>query len=301
MSGEEGPDFICVGMPKAGTGWLYDQLNAHPDFWMPPAKELVYLDHRYPPLRFVRDGRKKLRAQRTGEATDVPAERPPTGERRFHRAVLDGRDVQFLRRAREGRGQERDMEFYTSLFEAKGGLLSGDVSPTYCTLHESIIAGVAQRLPKTKVLLLVRDPVARVWSRICMAHEGKGFDTALLKDSDAFRTHIERTQNLGGLFATKVYQRWQCTAPEMAFRFFFFDDIAAAPEKIRADILRFLEADPEKKSGDIPADYNRKAKTKLEMPPLAREVLVEYFREELEASAAIFGGPAREWPKRYGL
>jgi len=35
-----GPDVICIGMEKAGTGWLYDQL-AHADgAWMPPIKEL---------------------------------------------------------------------------------------------------------------------------------------------------------------------------------------------------------------------------------------------------------------------
>ena len=82
---------------------------------------------------------------------------------------------------------------------------------------------------------------------------------------------------------------------------FFFDDIAATPQKIRADVLRFLGADPDKESGDIPADYNRKAKAKLDMPPLARAVLVEHFRKELEDSPAIFGGPARNWPSLYGL
>src|SRR5437762_8195064 len=38
-----GPDFICIGMPKAGTAWLHDQLRHHPDFWMPPVKEVNYL------------------------------------------------------------------------------------------------------------------------------------------------------------------------------------------------------------------------------------------------------------------
>ena len=46
-----GPDFICIGMPKAGTGWLYDQLSHHPDFWMPPVKELHYLDRTKPLLK----------------------------------------------------------------------------------------------------------------------------------------------------------------------------------------------------------------------------------------------------------
>src|SRR5438270_8769299 len=39
-----GPDFCCIGAQKAGTGWLYEQLRSHPDFWMPPMKELHYFD-----------------------------------------------------------------------------------------------------------------------------------------------------------------------------------------------------------------------------------------------------------------
>ena len=29
------PDFLCVGAQKGGTSWLYQQLESHPDFWMP--------------------------------------------------------------------------------------------------------------------------------------------------------------------------------------------------------------------------------------------------------------------------
>jgi hypothetical protein len=300
MSPADGPDFICIGMPKAGTGWLYDQLNGHPDFWMPPAKELVYLDHPYPPLRFLREGLEAVRAQLAGKAVTV-SRRPPTGERRFHRPVLDRRDVHFLELAKVGRSQPRDLDFYALLFEAKGAYLSGDISPPYAALRKDMIASIARRMPHAKILLLVRDPVARAWSRICMSYEGKGFDNALLNDRQAFRAYVEGTSNLGGVFATKVYKRWQRTAPHMAVGVFFFDDIAAAPEKARADILRFLGADPDKKSGDIPPDYNRKEKIKLEMPPLAREVLVEYFREEIQRSAKIFGGAACQWPRQYGL
>ena len=38
------PDFLCVGAQKGGTTWLYQQLDSHPDFWMPPVKELHYFD-----------------------------------------------------------------------------------------------------------------------------------------------------------------------------------------------------------------------------------------------------------------
>jgi hypothetical protein len=38
------PDFLCVGGHKAGSTRLYQQLDSHPDFWMPPVKELHYFD-----------------------------------------------------------------------------------------------------------------------------------------------------------------------------------------------------------------------------------------------------------------
>ena len=41
-----GPDFLCIGAQKAGTHWLYDQLQHHDDFWMPPIKELHFFDGR---------------------------------------------------------------------------------------------------------------------------------------------------------------------------------------------------------------------------------------------------------------
>src|SRR5438046_9791001 len=44
VTGDPSPDFLCVGAQKAGTSWLYRQLEPHPDFWMPPVKELHYLN-----------------------------------------------------------------------------------------------------------------------------------------------------------------------------------------------------------------------------------------------------------------
>jgi hypothetical protein len=301
----DGPDFICVGMPKAGTGWLYDQLDAHPDFWMPPVKELVYLNQTSPPLKFVDENgvpvqsRKERLARKRG--TFSPESRGRPGERLVHRLSLDARDTAFLKYASTGRGKPMDLEFYAGLFHFKGALKSGDITPPYCNLEGETIARVAQRFPAMKVLLLVRDPVARVWSRICMSHATRGFDTALLADKAGFRSHITGTHKLGGLSATQTYLRWRERAPDTAFRLFFFDDLAREPARVRAEVLQFLGADPEKQSGAIAPDYNRKAKENLEMTPLVRAVLVEHLGGELKASADLFAGPAREWPALYGL
>src|SRR5205085_9115453 len=79
-----GPDFLCMGAQRAGTGWLYEQLRNHPDFWMPPLKELHYFD------RIARGGRDP---------------RPPAGGK------IDGR----IRSARRRSRDDRDLRFVDRL------------------------------------------------------------------------------------------------------------------------------------------------------------------------------------------
>jgi hypothetical protein len=41
------PDFLGIGAQKAGTTWLYDNLSAHPDLFLPRPKELHYFDRTF--------------------------------------------------------------------------------------------------------------------------------------------------------------------------------------------------------------------------------------------------------------
>lgn len=275
-----GPDFLCIGQPKAGTGWLYDQLFAHPDFWMPPAKELSFLNQPEPTMRFTVHARRR---------------------RRQHRWNRDERDAQFLAYARENRRKKMDLDIYAGLFAFKGEKLSGDVSPMYCLLPDEIVAKVAARFPRTKIVLIVRDPVARAWSRISMAWRDDKFDAAILDDAGAFRRFLAGSERVGGIFATETVARWRRSAPGLAFRTILFDDIAADSAAARRAILEFLGADPGK--GDVQAaGDNRKAgDRKLEMSGLAREVLVAHFAEELRRGAEVFGGAAQDWAAAYGV
>jgi hypothetical protein len=38
------PDFLGIGVPKAGTTWLYANLKSHPDIYLPEGKEIHYFD-----------------------------------------------------------------------------------------------------------------------------------------------------------------------------------------------------------------------------------------------------------------
>jgi hypothetical protein len=289
----EGPDFICIGMPKAGTGWLYDQLRFHPDFWMSPVKELGYLSRDMPGLK----GARKIYERGQANPERLRTKAKP------NRRKWDDRDFAFLNDVMALAGQERDIARYAALYRHKGALKSGDITPGYALLTPDVIAEIADNLPHVKVIFLIRDPIARLWSHINHYYNDDRFDPALLEDTADFSSYLDNHPKvLDHSRPTQILARWKERAPSLAFRHFFFDELAEYPKRTRHKILRFLGADPKVESAGLPHGYNRKkGKAKLVMNDAIRDVIRDRLADELRACASVLGGPAESWPTRYGL
>jgi hypothetical protein len=289
MTPIQGPDFICIGMPKAGTRWLYDQLDHHPDFWMPPVKELHYLHKASPKLENT------LELLGRWDAVARRAEKKGFGPQERERGFLE--ELSSLAR------QPRDIGRYANLFRHKGDLLSGDISPGYCSIEDDDVIGeIAAGLPRTRIVLLVREPIARVWSRICMSEREGNFDVSLLDDPEKFTLFLARKRYVRGRsMPTEILRRWSSFFPEDRFRVILFDEIAHKPAATFAEILRFVGADASK-PGSLPADHNRKSQLrKIQMPDCIKQVLVDHFADEIRACARLLGDAAGSWPSLYGL
>ncbi|HKO19553.1 MAG TPA: sulfotransferase [Acidobacteriaceae bacterium] len=290
MPSAAGPDFICIGMQKAGTGWLFDQLQFHPDFWTTPIKELRYLSGPYTkPLaeKFLRIARNPKRLKK------VFASRRP----------LEPRDIAFLELVASYGDLPMDIDRYIAMFAFKGEQLTGDITPGYGLMQEDRIAEVGRRLPDTRILLILRDPISRVWSQISMAHRNGNFDAGLLEDLSGLRRYLRESEAIQRFaYASRMVERWRAQAPALAFRHFFFDDLAERPDQTRAEMIAYIGGDPAKPSGDLAAGHNRKAREeKLPLSEPVKGVLVEHFAEELRVCAKLFGGHAEAWAARYGV
>ncbi len=216
-----GPDFLCIGAHKAGSTWLYQQLDSHPDFWMPPVKELHYLDQ-------------LSRVQRAA------------GPR-----CRDERDRRFLERLQSLSAEPGiDLENYGRLFEPKASLLSGDISPNYSTLGNKVIRQVVGYFPNLKVMFLARDPVERVWSHLSMEVHYRQIEPFDVTNIDEVNRNLLRRGMLLRSYPSAVVARWKRYVHPAQFRVYFFDDLQS---------------------------------------------------KELKTCAARLGGPAREWPARYGF
>src|SRR5262249_17113010 len=150
--------------------------------------------------------------------------------------------------------------------------LSGEITPGYSTLGEDVIADIGAKLARTKIILLVRDPIARAWSQISMAHRHDNFDASVLENPASFADFLQNSALVGDRsFPARIFERWTRCAPSLSIRSFLFDDIVGDADAAREMILGYLGADPEKKSGALPSDHNRKAK--LPKLPLSDENL----------------------------
>jgi hypothetical protein len=268
-----GPDFLCIGAHKAGSTWLYQQLDSHPDFWMPPVKELHYFDQ-------------LSRVQR--------AARP---------RCTDERDLRFLERLRSLSAEPGiDLENYGRLFEPKASLRSGDISPNYSTLSNKVIRQVVGYFQNLKVLFLARDPVERVWSHLSMEVHYRQIEPFDVTNIDEVNRNLLRRGMLLRSYPSAVVARWKRYVHPEQFRVYFFDDLQSNPAELRRSILCFLGADPDKPSSRLTANHN--SWTRMEKLPLTNKVrshVAKFFKNELKTCAARLGGPARDWPARYGF
>lgn len=83
------PDFLCAGVEKSGTTWLYENLKCHPELNLPDRKELNYFSSKYrfyglPLSHYSRyfKGVTKIK----GEIT--PCENMPIGRIRFMHKIM---------------------------------------------------------------------------------------------------------------------------------------------------------------------------------------------------------------------
>lgn len=291
-----GPDFMCIGLQKARTGWLYDQLQFHPDFWMTPVKEISYFNGRFP-----HDAVKESAASALSDRQAYNA-----AQARRNWQTIDERGEYFFRTAMSVEGQKKTLGTYASLFREKGAYLSGDITPGYSKLKSPLIKRISRYFPHLRVIMLVRDPVSRAMSQILMHHRKERVSELDLGDLDALKAKFLTRSFLPLSFPSQVAGRWREHFPDERFQVFFFEDIIGRPAEVRREILEYVGADPAKPSGAFEPGYNRKRNQRksdyeAQLVPDIEAFLVEFFAEELHACAETFGGHAREWPARYGL
>lgn len=271
------PEFICIGPTRTGTTWLYENLKQHPAVWMPPIKELRYLaegcvipSYRLKRLLFNSNWH-------FAELRSLPL-------RAFYKALTGKAPLSSLgwalRYSLRPGWSGFSLGWYASLFKSSRDLISGDISPIYYHLPESRIVEIAASHRNLKVIMMVRNPIERVWSTAQknLTHYGK----IPLEEIpvEKFISHFDYVYSRWTPYLS-VYRKWSAHISDITIG--QFEDLEQNPQKFFTGITSFL---------GIPAmDLKERLGRKVNsgpgfiIPPEFRDILNRQYRDEIFALA----------------
>jgi hypothetical protein len=226
------PNFLVIGAQKAGTTWLDRNLRMHPEIWLPPEKEIHYFDlpKNLPFTFFVLapDRSDRCWVINRLKRAYLRAQAKPENKRWYARYY-------FL---------PRTDCWYSSLFTPGPGQIAGEVTPHYAAMGERDIAKVKSLAPDIKLVYILRDPIDRMWSHAAMNFSDRfGYQGIDAVAEQAIARFLRSPKHLAQARYFANLQRWEKYFPPEQMFIGFYDEIAAAPERLLRSVFQFVGVD----------------------------------------------------------
>ena len=279
------PDFLGIGAQKAGTTWLYHNLRAHPEIWMPPRKEIHYFD--------------QIGEERSNPVSGVLGRRPVDRQWRgqmsgwLRKHALDEPSVDnLLWGFRYLRGTRND-DWYASLFEPGRGKLVGEITPSYSVLSEEAVAHVHGLMPEARIIFVMRNPIERVWSQTVMSFDrSKKGSAGTMKSRKLLRRTKRNTSRLLTNYL-RTLRKWSAYYPEEQIFVGFLEDVQLFPAQLLERIYEFLGVN----TSFTPQGLEKKVHSRSvgRIPTEVAASLARTHGDEIQSLDERFGGYASFW------
>ena len=202
------PDFFIVGPQRTGTSWLYVQLRFHPEILLSRPKEIFFFSSlkSRDPKRFVTDN--------------------------LDWYLRFFRDPAWLWAAKTSVCLYRHRRFYRPR-------VLGESTASYAALAPDVIDDVVRLNPAIKVILMLRDPVARAWSDAKYYFERRRKPISAVPTAEVKAFFTDEYQLKCSRYSQN-YDNWSSRLLPGHLLLARFDDIALRPERMLMDIMGFL-------------------------------------------------------------
>lgn len=262
------PSFLGIGAAKAGTTWLYQRLEEHPEIWLPPAKELHYFDQLYP-----------LESEINNSSTEFKRRLFNNVRNKLLRHVdsktdLDSDYILYLMNII--REPIFSLEWYISCFsysKAKAKIC-GEVTPSYATLPNEGILHLKQTLPNVKIIYIVRDPIERAASHVKML---ANFRMKNNKEVDLISL-CDTTKVIASSNYQSIIPLWRKHFDDQHLIIMPFDKIKHDPKGFLKSIKEFLALDKDFDDLNLTKKVNKSIN--IDLPPAVMNKLKSKFKSQ---------------------
>ena len=221
------PKFLCIGVQKAATSWLWVQLRHHPSIWMPPVKELHYFDHLY-----VQENRNWTTSHiRKGVCNSL----------QWH-AKNEKINLDYFRYMVDlGTREVFTEKWYRRAYSlpAARSKITGDITPEYCMISEEGVSYVRSFLGAAKIIIMLREPVSRALSQIRMNAARRGIDLDLVSEEEWLALANEPV--LASRSSYEVFPTlWSKAFGPENLHFIDYDKVSTSPAAVLHNLELFL-------------------------------------------------------------
>lgn len=282
---ERNPDFLGIGVQKAGTTWLYGNLRRHPGIWLPPIKELHYFDEVH--------SERRNRWSGPGRARKIELKLEQFEQRARRRDT----DPDYLAALESVRSLDLADDGYRRIFgHAPSDRLCGEITPEYALLPEEGIRHAVELAPHARFFISLRDPIERNWSQARMMAQRKKQVTA----ADDFGPLALGAKATARANYPAIIDRWLGHIRSEHLLIVFLDDIKDRPLHVMEQVCAHLGIDCQEK-------YFRRlfdmvlAGEPARIPPRIYAAMLDQLRPVYDEIAARFPDVGRVWKaKHYG-
>lgn len=273
------PDFLCIGAQKAGTTWLYDQLNLDSRFELPAYKELHFFDYaeKALPNDFTRTNSDNIWVKRRVALHEkLISNEIPTKDLEWH--------LKYIYLPRE-LTESRIKDYCRLLFPSDK--ISGDITPAYSLLSKKTIRLIRNILPDIKVLFFMRNPIDRDWS-MCKMYFRNRLKKNPLDSNNVDLVKQVLTRNSQRNNYLRIIRKWKSEFGS-SFKYFFYDDLKRDSALFLNSVYDFLEIDID----DISVSRNRSNASRTnEFPKHFKEILRQKHIDDIKVLAKELQEPS---------
>lgn len=146
--------FLGIGVAKAGTSWLGDYFNKHPEVCFSPVKEIHYFDTIF--LKFVSE----IKLKRIENLKQIVNKIDKTASTN---TIFNLKQHIFLI---EMFSNPLAYHNYFNWLKKKNETICGEITPEYSLLNNKGLKHMRDFLNSPKIILMLRNPVDRQWSQV---------------------------------------------------------------------------------------------------------------------------------------
>jgi hypothetical protein len=199
------PNFLIIGVQKAGTTSIYNYLKQHTQVYMSPIKETNFLS--------------------TDTANNSPSQETTT--------------------TKYGRKKILTLEDYAELFEGVTDEIAiGEISPNYLVNYPTVIKQIKHYIPDAKLICILRNPIDRAYSDYLM-HIRDAITTKsksrTLSEQIKYSPHKSSILRKG--FYYEQLKHFFAEFDQKQIRVYLYDDLCKEPVKFMQEIYDFIGVD----------------------------------------------------------